>query len=1484
MKKGLLILLTIAASLLILFPLRKLPDYATSADGTEPFVLSAGADTTALTRILCEYGYTDDRADGLFAARLITANMRKGLSLDKLADLQKRAWQATAAEIDSCGGPMLRMRLQHIRANLGILDEGIPDFTGNDSCQGVISVRVFNEIENPTFAQKLFSDGKAPAEGVAVRISRCITDSTVRTQLDTTTQVVFQPIGKLITDANGQVVFSGLDPSFSYSVLPVDNNTEFGAEKGTIGGTLAQVAAEDGFRISADFTGKPLKIRLFSNPTLRQMRTDGKIVVRSADNYSSTVKTYAFLFALAWILLYCITWYKKRTTSAALILPLVYLSALCVAVMFSFGNPLNDSLFGADMGTGVIAGIAVMAFLQAVDFNRFFHNRYRLMPFDFVTSFIQWLLFTSWGKKMRPLTRILSGNSSSSIRKSGALALIILGLPLLIFSPLSGLGKYTARFFDRLPKGSGYLLLAVLLTAALFPFGSAVGGMKVNLVLGGLKFQPSEIAKYLIVIFMAAYFATNAEAIYKYSRKGNTTLTGSKFARMGVLLLGLALLMLMYLALGDMGPALVIAFTFIFMYSTAKSKVDNEKSLSDVFTCDFAMLIYGVLLFGAVLWLGFRFGAPGLACLLWFAAWIILGLLRRQIFESAILFNFIIACFIFGSSVLGTVVGESDVVKRLDSRMEMCTNTWGTLGLYGEEAAPGENSQVAEGLWGIASGGLSGQGLNSGSPENIPAFQTDMILTSISEYLGFAGILLVVVLLALLLRRAVITGYRSGNTFGFYLCTGIATVTAVQFIIITLGCTGVIPLTGITVPFLSYGKVSLILNLAAFGIVYSYSCRQNADTVTETAATPAGRDLRRHNLPVALLSIFYCLASLLILGTFFKYAFISRDETLIRPIYVNSANGVPIISYNPRINSLTDQIRLANIYDRNGHILATSDRSALAADSALYSSLGLDTLYPGSKRRFYPFGNHLFFMVENFGGPTGYYADTRHLSELRGYDNRLINEQTGEPLRITLRSDSYRPSRFSDAAHVYELRDYQLRDYSMLLPLLKSGADNVDELYEEGVINPRDVYLTVDAVLQTRLQNRIAEYMADNYTDKKFNKTRVSVVVLDASRGDLLASANYPLPDRETVQQADGRYNDNNKASSWKAFTHMDLGIGYPTAPGSTGKIMSSLAGLKGLGLRAADPDYIFPYKQEQSPGMEPSGRLLNMRDAVAYSSCSYFIGLINENNLYPQLDEIYRTVGAQIEYTEPATGKSKARSHAVRYYGLDYFDHIDSLSWEKHFAKGSAGAPARFAKYLDDYENHRLYKESDPKKTKLRKVKMIYHPAWMWTWGQGMSATPLTIARVASTVGNNGTMPVTRYTLRDTIASVPVVKPEEAKALAGFMKLEAYDHSHLQNKISGSAIDINRVGGKTGTADRNLKGNYYRTSKGVDVYDKANDAWYMFFIENANVAAAGEPKRTAPLAVAVRMERMHNRMSGEASKLSAKVVFDVLHELGYIE
>ena len=194
MKKGLLILLTIAASLLILFPLRKLPDYATSADGTEPFVLSAGADTTALTRILCEYGYTDDRADGLFAARLITANMRKGLSLDKLADLQKRAWQATAAEIDSCG-PMLRMRLRHIRANLGILDEGIPDFTGNDSCQGVISVRVFNEIENPTFAQKLFSNGKAPAEGVAVRISRCITDSTVRTQLDTTTYYRCQRTG-----------------------------------------------------------------------------------------------------------------------------------------------------------------------------------------------------------------------------------------------------------------------------------------------------------------------------------------------------------------------------------------------------------------------------------------------------------------------------------------------------------------------------------------------------------------------------------------------------------------------------------------------------------------------------------------------------------------------------------------------------------------------------------------------------------------------------------------------------------------------------------------------------------------------------------------------------------------------------------------------------------------------------------------------------------------------------------------------------------------------------------------------------------------------------------------------------------------------------------------------------------------------------------------------------------------------------------------
>ena len=144
---------------------------------------------------------------------------------------------------------------------------------------------------------------------------------------------------------------------------------------------------------------------------------------------------------------------------------------------------------------------------------------------------------------------------------------------------------------------------------------------------------------------------------------------------------------------------------------------------------------------------------------------------------------------------------------------------------------------------------------------------------------------------------------------------------------------------------------------------------------------------------------------------------------------------------------------------------------------------------------------------------------------------------------------------------------------------------------------------------------------------------RVSVVVLDAQNGDLLTSANYPLPDYKRIKQEEDlarnshrsiSYNDNGRGYDWKAYTDRDLGLTYATAPGSTAKVMSAMAGLQKLGVSAAEKKYLVDEKEivENGSAREPYGdEEVTMRDAIVKSSNCYFINLVNDCELYNNLE-----------------------------------------------------------------------------------------------------------------------------------------------------------------------------------------------------------------------------------------------------------------------
>jgi cell division protein FtsW (lipid II flippase) len=120
--------------------------------------------------------------------------------------------------------------------------------------------------------------------------------------------------------------------------------------------------------------------------------------------------------------------------------------------------------------------------------------------------------------------------------------------------------------------------------------------------------------------------------------------------------------------------------------------------------------------------------------------------------------------------------------------------------------------QPVEARFGMAWGGLIGRGFGNGSPERVPYANSDFIFSSIGEELGLTATIAVIVLYGLIVERALRAALICRDGFGKLLATGLAGVFAIQVFVVIGGVTSLIPLTGLTTPFLSYGGSSLVAN------------------------------------------------------------------------------------------------------------------------------------------------------------------------------------------------------------------------------------------------------------------------------------------------------------------------------------------------------------------------------------------------------------------------------------------------------------------------------------------------------------------------------------------------------------------------------------------------------------------------------------------------------------------------------------------------
>jgi cell division protein FtsW (lipid II flippase) len=151
----------------------------------------------------------------------------------------------------------------------------------------------------------------------------------------------------------------------------------------------------------------------------------------------------------------------------------------------------------------------------------------------------------------------------------------------------------------------------------------------------------------------------------------------------------------------------------------------------------------------------------------------------------------------------------------------------------------GNAYQPLQGLYGMASGGLLGRGLGGGQPYITPLVQSDMVFTAFGEELGLAGVMALLLVYGLIVQRGLRTAMSVKDPFSKLLAGGLSFMLALQVFVIVGGVTRLIPLTGITTPFLSQGGSSLVASWMLIGLLVR---------ISDTARRPPPRPIQEEGL------------------------------------------------------------------------------------------------------------------------------------------------------------------------------------------------------------------------------------------------------------------------------------------------------------------------------------------------------------------------------------------------------------------------------------------------------------------------------------------------------------------------------------------------------------------------------------------------------------------------------------------------------------
>jgi len=294
-----------------------------------------------------------------------------------------------------------------------------------------------------------------------------------------------------------------------------------------------------------------------------------------------------------------------------------------------------------------------------------------------------------------------------------------------------------------------WVIASLVLFALLVFFGQEVNGARLWIKLGPIEYEPIELIKLFIVLFLAAYLAETADVIGNarpWSLRANVKYLGPLFIGWGV---SIAILVLQR----DLGMATLLLATFATILYVATRRTD--------------IVVFGALLFVAgAFWAVHHYPYVHTRIAIW-----------RDPFSDPY----------------------------------------------------GAGYQSSQAYYSLAAGGLFGSGYRLGHPGSIPDVSTDYIYAAFGEEFGIIGALIVLVIFLNLVRRIFATGLQQPDLYTKLLATGLAATLGFQVVIIVSGVIGLLPLTGITLPFMSYGGSSLVANFLLVALVWAMSSRPRTD-------------------------------------------------------------------------------------------------------------------------------------------------------------------------------------------------------------------------------------------------------------------------------------------------------------------------------------------------------------------------------------------------------------------------------------------------------------------------------------------------------------------------------------------------------------------------------------------------------------------------------------------------------------------------------